>query len=149
APLTGTRWLFRAALGLLVVGLIALGYSAYRRRLIPGRLPGGPRSLAILPFHSLRDDAANDFLGFSLADGVITKLGYVSSLTVRPSSSIERYRNGRIDVRKAAAELQVDTLLTGNYIRDGDDLRITSQLVDVKTDNILWRGAFDLKYQRL
>jgi TolB-like protein len=133
----GTGWILRVALGLLAVGLIALGYSAYRWRQIPGRLPAAPRSLAILPFHSLNEDARNDFLGFSLADAVITKLGYVSSLTVRPSSSIERYRHGRIDIRKAAAELQVDTLLTGNYIRDGDDLRITSQLIDVKTDNIL------------
>jgi DNA-binding winged helix-turn-helix (wHTH) protein/TolB-like protein/Flp pilus assembly protein TadD len=149
APPTGGRWIFRVALGLLAVGLIALGYSAYRRRSPAGRLTSAPRSLAILPFHSLNDDAKNDFLGFSLADAVITKLGYVSSLTVRPSSSIERYRHGRIDIRKAAAELQVDTLLTGNYLRDGDDLRITSQLVDVRTDNILWRGAFDLKYERL
>jgi tetratricopeptide (TPR) repeat protein len=45
--------------------------------------------------------------------------------------------------------LHVDTLLTGNFLRDGGDLRITSQLIDVKTQNILWKGAFDLKYDRL
>ena len=43
----------------------------------------------------------------------------------------------------------MDTILTGNYIRDGDDLRITSQLVDVKSRSILWRGAFDLAYDKL
>ena len=36
-----------------------------------------PRSLAILPFQNLKNDAENDFLGFSLADAVITKLGPV------------------------------------------------------------------------
>ena len=43
----------------------------------------------------------------------------------------------------------MDTLLTGNFLRDGEDLRITSQLIDVKTQNILWKGAFDLKYDKL
>jgi DNA-binding winged helix-turn-helix (wHTH) protein/TolB-like protein/Tfp pilus assembly protein PilF len=147
---TWRKQILRAALGLLAVGLVAaLSYSVYRRQAIKGRASGGPRSLAILPFQSLREDAKSDFLGFSLADAVITKLGYVRSITVRPSSSIERYRNQVIDPRKVAAELHVDALLTGNFIRDGDDLRITSQLIDVPSDNILWKGTFDLKYDRL
>jgi hypothetical protein len=62
---------------------------------------------------------------------------------------VERYRHQAVDFRQAAAELHVDTLLTGNFLRDGDDLRITSQLIDVKTQNILWKGAFDLKYDKL
>ena len=52
-------------------------------------------------------------------------------------------------MRRVAADLNVDTLLTGNFIRDGDALRITSQLVEVKTEKILWRSTFDLKYEKL
>lgn len=136
-------------LGLLVAGLAALSYAAYRKQARGERPPADARSLAILPFQSLKKDAANDFLGFSLADAVITKLGYVRSLTVRPSSAIDKYRNQTIDIEKVAADLHVDTILAGNFIREGDDLRITSQLIDVKTQNILWRGTFDLKYKRL
>jgi DNA-binding winged helix-turn-helix (wHTH) protein/TolB-like protein/tetratricopeptide (TPR) repeat protein len=124
--------------------LIGVGYSILRR---PAQ--ESPRSLAILPFQSLKGDPESDFLGFSLADEVITKLGAVRSLTVRPSSAVEKYRKEPVDFRQAAAELQVDTLLTGNFLRDGEDLRITSQLIDVKTQNILWKGAFDLKYDKL
>ncbi len=40
-------------------------------------------------------------------------------------------------------------LLTGTFIKDGDDLRITAQLIDVKPDKILWREAIDLKYDKL
>jgi hypothetical protein len=54
-----------------------------------------------------------------------------------------------IDISTVAADLNVDTLLTGTYFHDGDDLRITSQLIDVKTQNLLWKGAFDLKYEKL
>ena len=134
------------ALAFVLMGLLGLGYLLYQRAQ-PG--PERLRSLAILPFQSLREDPKSDFLGFSLADAVITKLGYVRSLSVRPSSAISRYKQQTIDIPKVAAELQVDTMLTGNFIRDGEDLRITSQLIDVKTRNILWRGAFDLKYEKL
>jgi tetratricopeptide (TPR) repeat protein len=48
-----------------------------------------------------------------------------------------------------AADLNVDTLLTGSYLKDGDDLRITAQLIDVKPDKILWREAIDVKYDKL
>lgn len=108
-----------------------------------------PRNLAILPLHNSGQDSSSDFLGFSLADVLITKLAYVSSLSVRPSAAIEKYRGTAIDLQKVAADLQVDTLLTGSFVRDGDNLRITYQLVDAKTEKILGQGVIDLKYDNL
>jgi TolB-like protein/DNA-binding winged helix-turn-helix (wHTH) protein len=132
---------------LLVAG-IAITRSSYliRRKIAQ---PVTPRSLAILPLQNLKQDPNSDFLGFSLADAVITKLDYVSSLTVRPSAAVEKYRGTPIDIQHVAADLQVDTLLTGSFLRDGDDLRITYQLIDVKTDKLLGRGTIDLKYDKL
>ena len=108
-----------------------------------------PRSLAILPLQNRGADSTSDFLGLSLADVLITKLAYVSSLNVRPSAAIEKYRRTAIDLQKVAADLKVDTLLTGSFIRDGDNLRITYQLVDAKTEKILGQGVIDLKYDNL
>src|SRR5215216_5882307 len=108
-----------------------------------------PRTLAILPFRNLRPDPETDFLGFSLADAIITKLGYVSALIVRPSSYVDKYRNQIIEPKKVASELNVNTLLTGTFLREGDDLRITAQLIDLTTDQILWKHPIDLKYDRL
>jgi DNA-binding winged helix-turn-helix (wHTH) protein/TolB-like protein len=107
------------------------------------------RSLAILPLQNHGQDSNSDFLGLSLADVLITKLAYVNSLSIRPSAAIEKYRGTTIDLQKVAAELKVDTLLTGSFIRDGDNLRITYQLVDAKTEKILGRGMIDLKYDNL
>jgi DNA-binding winged helix-turn-helix (wHTH) protein/TolB-like protein len=134
---------------LLGIALMALGYALHRRLPVVTTVSARPRSLAILPFRNLRSDLDSDFLGFSLADAVAAKLSYISALTVRPSSTVERYRNQVIDVQKVAAGLNVDTVLTGNFIRDGDDLRITSELVDVRMQRILWKKAFDLKYKKL
>jgi DNA-binding winged helix-turn-helix (wHTH) protein/TolB-like protein/Tfp pilus assembly protein PilF len=141
----------RIAIAVLVLLMIALvvGYSMYRKRASVRLTLAGPRSLAILPFQNLRLDSESDFLGFSLADAVITKLDYVRSLTVRPSTAVQKYRNQVIDIPKVAADLNVDTLLTGTFIRDGDELRITYQLIEAKTDKILGRGTIDLRYEKL
>ncbi|MBI3475454.1 MAG: winged helix-turn-helix domain-containing protein [Acidobacteria bacterium] len=136
---------------LVLVGILiaALTYAWYQQRTI-SKLPAEThRRLAILPFQNLRHDPDSDFLGYSLADAVITKLGYVQALRVRPSYAVAKYRDQTIDIPKTAAELNVDTLLMGNFIRDGDALRITCQLVDAGTDNILWKGAFEVKVENL
>ena len=134
---------------ILAIALAGAGYSAYRQRYARRQPFETRRRLAILPFQNLRRDPDSDFLGYSLADAVITKLGYVQALRVRPSYAIAKYRSQTIEIPKVATELNVDTLLMGNFIRDGDDLRITCQLVDAATENILWKGAFDLKYDKL
>lgn len=138
-------WL--VVLALLVVALVT--YSMYRGRPASPRSASSPRRLAILPFRNLRQEVSDDFLSLSLADAVITKLGYVSALIVRPSYAIEKYRGNTVDMAKVATELNVDTVLAGAFIHEGDNLRITCQLVDVKSDNILWKGAYDVKYEKL
>jgi DNA-binding winged helix-turn-helix (wHTH) protein/TolB-like protein len=138
-------WVF-ASLA-LVTGLLI--YGGYRLRGSHRATPVEPRRLAILPFQNLNRDPKSDFLGFSLADAVITKLGYVSALSVRPSSAVQRYRDQVIDISKVAGELNVDTLLTGNFIREGDDLRVTAQLIDATKQSLLWKETFDLKYEKL
>lgn len=142
----GTLWI---GLALLAVVASALTYAFYKKHSSAKEPVAEPRRLAILPFRNVKQDAGNDFLSYSLADAVITKLGYVKALRVRPSYAIAKYRDQVTDMRKVAADLDVDTLLTGNFMRDGDLLRITCQLIDVKTENLLWKGAFDLRYEKL
>jgi TolB-like protein/tRNA A-37 threonylcarbamoyl transferase component Bud32 len=138
-------------LGLLAALLSVLAVIAYFSLRKSNAPPAGERlrTLAILPFRNLKQDPATDFLGLSLADEIITKLGHVGGLTVRPSSSVDKYRNQIIDPKQVASDLNVDTLLTGSFIKEGDDLRITTQLIDVKPDRILWREAINLKYDKL
>ncbi len=135
--------------GLLVIVLSAWGYKVYQNRYAPRQSSRLSRRLAVLPFQNLQNDANTDFLGFSLADAIITKLGYVSELNVRPSYSVQKYEKRPIDIPKIAADLNVDTLLVGTFLREGDNLRIACQLIDTRTENLLWKGGFDLKYDKL
>jgi DNA-binding winged helix-turn-helix (wHTH) protein/TolB-like protein len=135
---------------LMIAAPMALLYFVFFRQPPKSNLSAlHQRSLAVLPFRNLKPEAATDFLGFSLADSIITKLGYVSALTVRPSSYVDKYRSREIDPKRVAVELNINTLLTGTYIKEGNDLRITAQLVDVLTNEILWKDAAELKYESL
>jgi TolB-like protein/cytochrome c-type biogenesis protein CcmH/NrfG len=141
----------RVAISVVFAALVIIGaaFVARSRVSAPSSAQMRPRTLAILPFRNLRQDPSLDYLGFSLSDAVITKLGSVSALTVRPSSSIDRYRNQSVDPQRAGDELNVDTMLTGGFIKDGDDLRITTQLIDLKPNKILWRDSIDVKFDKL
>lgn len=145
----GSFRFFLVGVAAVLIVIAALVASPLLRKRFGHPLASAPRVLAVLPFRNLRPDPQTDFLGFSLADAIITKLGYVSALTVRPSSSVDRYRNQVVDPRRVAEELHVDTLLTGSFLRDGDDLRITTQLIAVKLDKILWQDTIDVRYDHL
>jgi serine/threonine protein kinase/tetratricopeptide (TPR) repeat protein len=101
------------------------------------------RSVAILPFKNVGNEREIDFYQFSLADAVITELARVRSLVVRPSSVIVKYQNKTVDAAEAGRELSVDAILTATFLRAGDRLRVTAQLLDVRTSEILWSERID------
>jgi serine/threonine-protein kinase len=101
------------------------------------------KSVAILPFKNVGNDHEVDFYQFSLADAVITELARVRALIVRPSSVIVKYQNKAVDPAEAGRELRVDAILTATFLRAGDRLRVTAQLLDVRTSEILWSERID------
>ncbi|MFN2514307.1 MAG: hypothetical protein ABR568_23195, partial [Pyrinomonadaceae bacterium] len=100
-------------------------------------------SLAILPFRNLSNDPASSFYEFSLADAVITELARVRSLVVRPSSVIAKYQGQQIDPREVGHELNVSAVLTAAFMRAGERFRVTAQLLDVDSGEILWSDRID------
>lgn len=101
------------------------------------------KSLAILCFRNLSNDPASSFYEFSLADAVITELARVRSLVVRPSSVIARYQGQSRDPREIGKELNVGAVLTAGFIHSGDHFRVTAQLIDVATGELLWSDRID------
>ena len=101
------------------------------------------KSVAILPFKNVGNDREIDFYQFSLADAVITELARLRSLVVRPSSVIVKYQNKTVDAGEAGRDLSVDAILTATFLRSGDRLRVTAQLLDVRTSEILWSERID------
>lgn len=101
------------------------------------------KSVAILPFKNLGQDPASNFYEFALADAVITELAQLRSLVVRPSSVIAKYQGMEIDPRDAGSELRVQAVLSAGFLRGGDRIRVTAQLLDVASGEILWSDRID------
>ena len=126
--------------------------AAYVAFLRPGKTrPAAysPRTLAVLSFRNLKGDAESEFLSYSLADAVASRLGNVNQLVVRPLAYTDKYRTRELELKQIAKELAVEVLLTGSFIKEGDDLRVTAELIDVGKNEVLWRGMMDLKYDKL
>jgi Serine/threonine protein kinase len=101
------------------------------------------KCVAILPFKNLSQDPAATFYEFALADAVITELAQLKSLIVRPSSVIAKYQGADIDPRDAGRELRVHAVLSAGFIRSGNKIRVTAQLLDVESGEILWSDRID------
>ncbi|HUK88765.1 MAG TPA: protein kinase [Blastocatellia bacterium] len=102
------------------------------------------KAIAILPFKNLSGSPEAEFYSFSLADSVITELAQLRDLIVRPSSYIARYQNKDVDPRDIGTTLAVDAVLAGGYIKSGDRFRVTPQLVDTKSGEIIWSEKIDV-----
>jgi hypothetical protein len=77
-----------------------------------------------------------------MAETLITRLGNLHQLTVRPTSSVRKY-NGVEQIRRAGRALNVDSVLDGNIQKAGNRLRVTARLVRVSDGATIWTDKFD------
>jgi serine/threonine-protein kinase len=134
---------------LLILTTVVLGLNVgeLRDRLAQGLgLTGPPRieSLAVLPLQNLSGDPGQDYFADGMTEALITELSKMGALKVISRASAMRYKDSDKPVPQIARELRVDALIDGSVQREGDQVRITVQLVDGPTDRHLW--AHD--YQR-
>jgi serine/threonine-protein kinase len=101
------------------------------------------KSIAILPFRNLSNDPAASFYEFSLADAVITELARVRSLVVRPSSAIAQYQGRQHDPCETGRQLGVNAVLAASYLGASQRLRVTAQLLEIPSGNMLWSDSID------
>ena len=95
------------------------------------------RSVAVLPFTSLGADADLGYLADVMAVELGNELGRIDTLSIRSRKSMDSYRATNKLLPQIASELQVDALIDGSIQQFEDELRITLQLVDGRTDQQL------------
>ena len=134
---------FLAAVAAAILIMAGLGYAAYRW-FSPG---SGARidTLAVLPFTNVTADPNTDYLSDGLTESLIGSLSRLPSLTVRPRSSVMRYKSKDVDLQKAAGELQVSAVVTGRVTQHGDSLLISAELTDTRNNRSLWSEQYDRK----
>lgn len=129
----------------LGVGALIYSKSAEQpRRTVEAR--SSIRSIAVLPFRPLNaSEPDGNYLGSGIADALITRLGSLDQISVRPTSAVLRFDDPNQDSLAAARSLGVDAVLEGSFQREGGRLRVTAQLVAAHDGAQIWAGTFDEK----
>jgi TolB-like protein/DNA-binding winged helix-turn-helix (wHTH) protein/Flp pilus assembly protein TadD len=101
------------------------------------------RSLAVLPFESLSNDASQDYFADGMTDELISDLGQISALRVISRTSVMSYKRARKPLPQIARELNVDAVVEGTVLHSGDQVRITAQLIEASADKHLWSQSYE------
>ena len=125
--------------GLLLAVLGSVGAWWYKHREVANAEQ--QNAIAVLPLQNLSGDVNTDYLRFALADELSSVLTYSRSLEVRPSSVTRKYVSPDIDPKKVGQELRVGRLLQGHFMKQGDQLTVTLEAIDVATERLLWQGT--------
>jgi adenylate cyclase len=99
--------------------------------------------IAVLPFVNMSGDAGQDYLSDGVSEDVITGLSRFSELVVIARNSSFQFRAKAADARQVGTQLGARYLLQGSVRRQGDQIRVTAQLVDAATGGHLWAEHYD------
>ena len=105
------------------------------------RLAGA--SLAVLPFTNMSGNRRQDYFADGLTEDIITELSRYPDLVVIARNTTFQYKGRAVDVRAVGQDLGVRYVLEGSVRRNGNHLRVISQLVDVQTGVHLWAERYD------
>ncbi|MBV8098184.1 MAG: protein kinase [Verrucomicrobia bacterium] len=101
------------------------------------------KSIAVLPFESLSDNKGDTYFADGVQDEILSKLARLSQLKVISRTSVMAYRPpNNQNVRSIGTSLGVAHLVEGTVQRDGGRVRITTELIDARTDETLWSESY-------
>jgi TolB-like protein/Tfp pilus assembly protein PilF len=145
-----TFWLAGAGTVVLALATALVAGEHFRRPNPPASVASAARpaipekSVAVLPFANLSTDPANAFLADGMQDEILADLALIADLKVISRTSVMAYRDApRRNVRDISRELGVAYVLEGSVAREGNQVRVTAQLIDARTDAHVWAERYD------
>ena len=128
----------------VAIGIGVLVFWQFRQRAKPAATSANPTTVAVLPFQNLSSDKQSDFLRLALPDEIATTLSYVRTLSIRPFATTSKYASSNLDLDQAGREMHVTDIVTGHFLREGDQLQITLEAVDVANNRTVWRDTLNV-----
>ncbi|MFZ0797901.1 MAG: protein kinase [Terriglobales bacterium] len=123
------------------IAVLAVILWQVKQRAAPAVVTASQKTVAVLPLQNLGSDKDVDFLRLALADEIATALSYVRSLTIRPFATTSKYDSPTLDLQEAGKAMHVTDVVTGHYMKQGDQLQITLEAVDIAENRTLWRDT--------
>jgi len=145
-PKSSNSWKIASYISFVVIlGLIALNIFGGKKG--PGIDKSLAKSIAVLPFHNYSGDPGQDEMCEGLTDEIISNLFKLKSFNeVRSLTSVLPYKDTDKSTTDIAEALHVNYILEGSYKRMGDDLKVTAQLIEPKSDNHIWLHDYEIPY---
>jgi eukaryotic-like serine/threonine-protein kinase len=141
-PASTNRSYWRVAGLVAAVALVAAAlFSFVKQRSAPVVVTASQKTVAVLPLQNLGSDKDVDFLRLALADEIATALSYVPSLSIRPFATTSKYDSPTLDLQEAGKAMRVTDVVTGHYMKQGDQLQITLEAVDIADNRTVWRDT--------
>ena len=124
------------------IGLFALLLFSYfqffqQKRVIENQ------SIAVLPFINLSQDKDAEIFRDGMTDDILTNLSKIKELHVSSRISVMRYKNTKKSISEIAKELGVEYLLEGSIRKYGNKIRVTAQLINANSDELLLSENYD------
>jgi serine/threonine protein kinase len=102
------------------------------------------KSIAVLPFDNIGANKDDTYFADGVQDEILNNLAKIAQLKVISRTSVMRYRaDTKRDLRQIAAALDVANVLEGTVRRDGNHVRVSTELVDASNDNTIWADSYD------
>jgi TolB-like protein/Flp pilus assembly protein TadD len=101
-----------------------------------------PNSMAVLPFTSLSSDPEHEYFADGISEEILNRLSAFRELKVIARTSSFAFKDSGYDIARISGLLAVNYLLQGSVRRDGQQLRISAQLVD-RAGVQVWSDTFD------
>ena len=129
---------------LVILGLIALNIFGGKSRRVINELP--KKTIAVLPFLNLSGDSEQKWRCIGLTDEIIRHLFKVKSFDeVRSMETVKNYIETDRNIPAIAEELEVNYILGGSLKRIGNELMVTTQLIDAINDTPIWLNDYPLE----
>ena len=135
------KWLMPAVAGM--VGIVVLGAAAFFWKGASGSKEIS--SIAVLPFVNSSNDPNSEYLSDGLTESLINNLSQVKNLSVMSRASVFHYKGKDVDPQSIARDLKVEAVVTGRIVQHGDQLVISSELIDARNNRNLWGDQYDRK----
>jgi TolB-like protein/Flp pilus assembly protein TadD len=102
-----------------------------------------PHSIAVLPFVNMSGDPKQDYFSDGLSEELLNSLTTIPDLHVAARTSSFFFKGKEVDLSEVAHKLNVGAVLEGSVRKDGEQVRITAQLINAVTGFHLWSQTYD------
>jgi len=131
------------AVAVVIALIVGAGWYTLRGGQQPVAETADSKSIAVLPFANISDDKDTAYFADGVHEDLLTQLALLGDLKVISRVSVMDYRNTKKNVRQIGSELGVASVVEGSVRRAGNQVRVTAQLIDARSDKHLWAKSYD------